>query len=287
MQTGKPNNRLTGIKSMKREGKKVHTTGRIIGKKEIATDLFEITAECPEIARAAAPGQFLTVRAEGTAREETSPLLRRPFSVAGVRGDSLILIVKSVGPATRLICGSKRGDALSLLGPLGRGFPPPEKGARYLLAAGGFGIAPLLFFATRARAAEGKILYGANSAAELPRAIEKRLPKSWKILYATMDGSLGKKGVVTGLMSAELKKDKGWDAIYACGPAPMMKATAAIAAKRRLPCLVSMEAHMACGLGACMGCPVPVTGNGKPAYQTACSDGPVFDSADIRWEEIR
>ncbi|MFH1538304.1 MAG: dihydroorotate dehydrogenase electron transfer subunit [bacterium] len=266
---------------MKNAGKKFHTTGRVLRNREIAADLFEISIECPEIARAAAPGQFVNARAW----EETSPLLRRPFSIARAGGDAIILIVKKVGPATEIICGRKKGEAVSLLGPLGRGFPPPEKGGRYLLVAGGFGIAPLLFFATRARAAGGVILFGANSKGHLPASIEKHLPKNWKMLYATIDGSRGKKGLVTGLLTAELKKSKKWNAIYACGPVPMMKAAAAIAAKRSLPCLVSMETHMACGVGACMGCPVPVIESGKPAYKMACADGPVFDADEIRWEE--
>lgn len=264
---------------MKTVGKKTAATGTVRACREIAENLFEILIRCPEIARAAAPGQFVSV----LAWEGVTPFLRRPFSVARAAGGDITLIVKAVGPGSSALIARKKGETVGVIGPLGNGFPQIPEGERLILAAGGFGIAPLLHYATKNQHAAGVLLYGARAAADIPFSLEKLIPKKISARYSTIDGSRGEKGLITKILEPELRAG---GTVLACGPPPMMKAAAALAKKHGVTCYVSMETVMACGFGACVGCAVPTGGRSAPKYSLACGDGPVFNAADIRWEEI-
>ncbi len=230
------------------------------------------------------PGQFVMLRVS----KGLDPLLRRPFGIydvldaekkgQGLSGEGIEILYRVKGRGTAIMSGWSEGDEVDLLGPLGRGFPGPEKEARAVMVAGGVGIAPLYLLARTVD--KGVFLFGARSRDEASLAADlNKLSIESKV--ATEDGSTGVKGLVTDLLEEEL--EEGGAVVYACGPTGMLKAVAAIAERRRVRCFVSLEKHMACGMGACLGCAVKDMEK-ETHYRMVCSDGPVFDSKSIDWE---
>ncbi len=222
------------------------------------------------------------VRVTGTG----DPLLARPFGISTVLSRTAIEIVyRVVGRGTRLLTGVRKGQSLTILGPLGNGFPLPGKGIVPILVGGGSGFPPLHFFAQRT-GKNAHFFIGARNRECLPPA---GMLKSFRevvqqVHIATDDGSAGVKGMSTNILSTFLSRleKRSRLAIYACGPHAMLAAVARIAAEHLIPCQVSLEERMACGLGACMGCSIPQNAGG---YKRACKDGPVFDANDIDWSE--
>ena len=245
--------------------------------------IFRLRLEAPEIAAAARPGQFV-MAACGVERD---PLLRRPFSVHDVTEDGgLDLLIREVGRGTALLAALRAGERVSVLGPLGRGFslPGESEQGEIALVGGGIGTAPLLFLARRllerGRAAEGvHVLVGAAHAAEARILREDFLELGCPVHISTDDGSLGHHGFVTELLPL---LPAGINRICACGPRPMMAAAARFAEARGIACEVSLETRMACGLGACLGCAVPVPGEPN-RYRHVCKDGPVFNAREVDW----
>ena len=225
------------------------------------------------------PGQFVMLRVS----DGLDPLLRRPFGIYKVMAADagVELLYQVVGKGTRILSMKRPGESLGLLGPLGNGFPVPATGAKVVMVAGGMGIVPLYPFARDMKG--GVLLYGTRGSIEASVAGDfKQL--DCKVKHATEDGSIGVKGYVTALLKAELTTDA---VVYACGPAPMLKAVAAMAASAGVRCYVSLERSMACGIGVCLGCAVkgrPHADAGNKLYKMVCSDGPVFDGDDIDWE---
>ncbi len=214
------------------------------------------------------------------------PLLARPFGISAVMSRSSIEIVyRVVGKGTMRLTTSKAGQTLSLLGPLGKGFPLPDKKTMPVLIAGGSGFPPLYFLAQRA-GSRAHLFLGARNKACLPPASIVRSFKECadKVHIATDDGSAGVQGTSTDILNTFLTKieQKSHIILYACGPHAMLAAASRIAAEHAIPCYVSMEERMACGLGACMGCSIPMKAGG---YKRACKEGPVFDSREIDWSE--
>jgi dihydroorotate dehydrogenase electron transfer subunit len=240
------------------------------------------------------PGQFyMLAGAEHWGGEaDERPFLPRAFSVLRRHEDgTLDFLVEDVGPGTARLCELRPGDGLWILGPLGRGFAPPREGRRPILAGGGVGIAPLAIWsdrlaaggaaasgATRTGAAESG---GTDGAAvvllgfrDAPHAEGAELIPGARV--ATDDGSVGQRGVVTDLLSAELAVDPRAE-VYACGPPPMLEAVRALCAEFDVPAQLALESGMACGFGACFGCVVPT----RDGYVRLCVDGPVLDAADL------
>ena len=243
---------------------------------------FRIVLKVPGLAAQAKPGHFVMLRVS----ENRDPLLARPFGIASVKAkQSIELYYRVVGRGTTLLTTVEQGAALDLLGPIGKGFPVPETGTTPVFVAGGSGFPPLLFFAAALRG-QGHLFIGARDKECLPpqRAIKSCRELSAKVHVATDDGSAGKKGFVTDLLTSFLDAQKGRArfTIYAVGPRAMMAAVNTIAAERGIPCFVSMEERMACGLGVCMGCSVPMKAGG---YKRVCKEGPVFAGRDIDWSE--
>jgi dihydroorotate dehydrogenase electron transfer subunit len=218
-------------------------------------------------------GQFYMLRAAERwgGGDAERPFLPRAFSVlrAPAVGDELQFLIEDVGPGTHRLCELGPGDALSLLGPLGVGFTPPQDGRRAVLAGGGVGIAPLAALQDQL-GPDVTVLLGfrdgvhAAGAALLPGA-----------RVATDDGSVGHHGLVTALLAAEVGADPHVQ-VYACGPPPMLEAVRALGAEATppIPAQLALESGMACGYGACFGC-VVATHDG---YVRLCVDGPVLDA---------
>ena len=220
-------------------------------------------------------GQFLHV-ACGHSR-----LLRRPISVACVLADepenTAALIFEVKGEGTRWLANRKVGDQVDVLGPLGNGFSV-EEGGRYLLVGGGIGTPPLLGYAEAFRENAVAVL-GFRSADRV--ILEDRYREACKEVYlCTDDGSAGRHGFVDAQVRDILEKDKGFTAILACGPRPMLKSVAKVAAEYGVPCQVSMEERMACGVGACLGCAIQMADG---TMKHVCKDGPVFDAREVDW----
>ena len=240
---------------------------------------YRIRVHAPEIAKLARPGQFCMIRPEFSG----DSLLRRPFSIASVRdGEILEFAYTTIGVGTRLIAQSKPGDHLLCLGPLGNSFPIVE-GSRALVVGGGIGIAPFPFFnrILNAHKVFPATYYGARSSDELIYIEElNQLSNSLKI--ATDDGTAGHHGFVTQLLEKDLEESPGDSVIYACGPHPMMRVVKSIAERYGVPAYLSMEETMGCGLGICVGCPIPgVTPDGQSTYYLCCKDGPIFPSTVV------
>ncbi len=205
------------------------------------------------------------------------PLLRRPLSVHRTLRNAIDLLYEVVGIGTEALARRKAGELLDVIGPLGNGFDL-GKARRAVLVAGGMGVAPLVALAEALAKKRAKIdvIIGARTKSHIFCESEfKSLGCDVKV--ATEDGSKGTRGLATKLLSTMSHEEM---AIYACGPNAMLKEVARIAKARRLPCQVSLEEYMACGIGVCLGCPVKVKTGG---YKMVCKDGPVFDTKEILW----
>jgi dihydroorotate dehydrogenase electron transfer subunit len=200
-------------------------------------------------------------------------------------GCDVEVLYKIVGRGTALLAAARPLDVVAVVGPLGRGFALPPPGTRALLVGGGTGVASLYELAARASVrADVRVLLGARSGRELALSRDfAALPLRLRV--ATEDGSRGHTGLVTELLAEELAI--GDPAIvYACGPTPMMRRAAAMAAEAGQPCCVSLESPMGCGFGVCLGCAAPLVSASERRFGLVCRDGPVFDAADLDWEQL-
>lgn len=240
----------------------------------ISTDYFVLYLKCPVILPAIFPGQF----AEVLVSNSTTTYLRRPFSIYDTHPETneLSLLIKKVGDGTIALSKLKKDDTLNLVYPLGNTFSMPS-GEKALLVGGGVGIAPMLLLAKvlKEKGFKPDVLIGGRTVNDILEP-EKYTPYG-EVFITTDDGSAGEKGMVTQ-HSVFLEKIKEYSAIYACGPDPMMKAVARVAATNNIPCEISLENTMACGIGACLCCVVETVDGNK----TTCIDGPVFDTRKLK-----
>lgn len=255
---------------------------RIIENRRLAPRYFRMRLSCPEVARLAQPGQFVMLKVSATG----APLLRRPLGVHRVQAGAFELLYETVGPGTRLLSRMRPGEPVDVLGPLGNGFDlaAMRQAGKRVLVAGGMGVAPLLFLAEslsaekrRGTRGEDLILIGAKTATGVLCLKEFRAA-GFRVQVATDDGSRGKKGYVSSLLPEALTASAH---VCACGPRPMLREVSRIVSLRGVRAQVSLEEHMACGIGACLGCAVRTTAG----YARVCKDGPVFDAGSIVWEK--
>lgn len=267
-------------------GKKIlQVKSKIISLSKISLEYFKITLGPSEIASLALPGQFLEIKVS----EGIDPLLRRPFSVHRANNSNIEILYEVVGRGSSLLSQKKPGDYLDIIGPLGRGFTfqtPNTEHRTPILISGGMGVAPLLFLAeslarSKRPGAHGKILVLIGAKTKSHILCEKEFKKlGCDVKIATDDGSAGLKGRVTDLLKILLSTiDYRLSTIFSCGPKPMLKELTRITGQYSIPAQVSLEAHMACGIGACLGCVI----NTKAGYKRVCKDGPVFLGDEIIW----
>jgi dihydroorotate dehydrogenase electron transfer subunit len=254
-------------------------TAPIVDRRDLAADYFLLTVDCPPIAAAAQPGQFANLLVAGR-----DLCLRRPISFYGVDGGRVSMMIGVHGAGTAWLRERAVGEPLDLLGPLGgRGLSLTPGARRVALIGGGVGIPPLHFLATR-RPADGPEMLafvGARSAERL-LGLEAFTALGVRTIASTDDGSAGFHGTAVAAL-AEVLATESIDQILACGPTPMMRAAAELAAARGIACQVCLEARMACGVGACLSCVVETTTDGWRRYQRVCTEGPVFDGDQILW----
>jgi len=240
---------------------------------------FRLTLDCPQIADCAQAGQFVMMRT-GVGHD---PLLRRPFSIHQVDTDgSLQIYFKVVGRGTDVLAQCKPGETISVFGPLGRGYRLDVMSPT-IIVGGGLGIAPLLFLVKencrlKKDCSNDLIILGARQKIEIEPLLDDFNQFGLNILTATDDGSLGHQGFVIEVLES-IKLPVGCT-VYSCGPEPMMAAVGAYCKSMGVPCQVSVESVMACGMGACLGCSRPAKdGN----YTHVCLNGPVYDAEDLLW----
>jgi len=251
----------------------------LLDKSEIARGWHLFELEAPLLA-CAEPGQFVHLRTGCS----SDPLLRRPISIhyADAAAGRIRLLVQVSGRGTALLARSSPGEELDLLGPFGRGFPFLDEAAPALFVAGGIGMAPL-FFAAAQRQRAGlpfEFILGGRSSAFLPPE-EYFLDHGFAPLTATEDGSRGLRGLATALLEKRLAEANRQGRIHACGPMPMLTRVVELARAAGVPLHLSLESRMACGVGACLGCAVPVKVQGNIEYRRVCRDGPVFDGEAV------
>ncbi|MCX7781384.1 MAG: dihydroorotate dehydrogenase electron transfer subunit [Negativicutes bacterium] len=226
----------------------------------------------PEIAAQALPGQFVHIKVAAGIQ----PLLRRPFSIADIHAEqgTLTVIYRIVGEGTALMSSFSPGDTIDVMGPLGQGFR--LMGERPLLVGGGMGIAPLLLLAKALCPRPVYVLMGGRTQEEMfwPPLFQNVCES---IHIATDDGSLGRCGTALDMLPEVLEQNK-IDVVYTCGPRVMMEGVAKAAAEMGIPCQVSLEEHMACGVGACLSCTCAASDGTR---RKICSDGPVFWAEEV------
>jgi dihydroorotate dehydrogenase electron transfer subunit len=275
-------------------------SGRIIENLQIAKDHFVMSLLLTSTCDSALPGQFIMIRKQGV----KDPLLSRPLSLYGVyqtdAGSVLEFLYRVVGKGTLALSRLTAGDTVDILGPLGKPFVVLPDRPHVILLAGGIGAAPLSYFleylaktpdqnvsSRQEIPSFRKITFylGATTASSLV-GLKKIECFCSDVRISTDDGTAGFAGTITKLLGNDLEKIDHRDlCIYSCGPAPMIRGLSQLLQPYSIPCQVSMEERMACGIGACLGCSIkvrePSTGW---AYCQVCMDGPVFDIKDLLWD---
>ncbi|MBA2554488.1 MAG: dihydroorotate dehydrogenase electron transfer subunit [Geodermatophilaceae bacterium] len=247
---------------------------------------FLITLDAPAIAAAVEPGQFVAVAVGGP---DTAMLLRRSFALytADPSTGRIQIVVAEHGRGTAWLVRVGAGTPLDVVGPLGRPFTLPAEPGTAVLVAGGYGSAPMFDLARRLRAAGSAvhIVVGAGSADRL-FGIDEARDVADSVAVTTDDGSAGVRGLVTDAVPA-LLGSPGATSVYACGPMAMLRAVGEMAAVYDVPCQVAVEESMACGIGVCMTCVLPVVGvDGRSRMVRSCVEGPVFDAERVRWKDV-
>ena len=266
----------------------------ILHNREIAPGYFRMAILAPGYPQQALPGQFIMLRVQANSQ----PLLRRPFGIfktgtlpaecSGMPEREFVeLVYKVVGIGTQLMSTLQRGDEVELLGPLGQGFTLDKTATEHLLVGGGIGLVPLFMLAETLcrRGDRVRLLVGGRSRDDILAITEfERL--GVETYVATDDGSLGEEGLVTAVLERKLNKYPQ-AAVYACGPTLMLNAVRSICHRQQVALQVSLEALMACGVGACLGCVVPGHQHSEddPDYLCTCRQGPVFDADELKWPE--
>ncbi|MCF7956809.1 MAG: dihydroorotate dehydrogenase electron transfer subunit [Phycisphaerae bacterium] len=301
---------------MKNKLKRGQYVGRIGGQRSFGVGhrvmTIEFEGEAGSVLGGAVPGQFVQVACRDMDISRVGdPLLRRPFSIAGVRVEPgnfgevtcLDLVYRVVGPGTRWLERRRVGDLVDVIGPLGNGFTLPEDGKAILLG-GGIGFPPMFFLADElSRRGVQKVAFaGTRTVSHIEGSLKPAAIDSADVLEPTMaleefvrsqtacvittdDGSCGYGGSIVAALGEFLVRNPDWgDAVlYACGPDGMLKALAGFAAEKGMACQVCMEAYMACGIGVCQSCVVTVKEGTAQKYKMVCANGPVFDAARVVW----
>jgi len=267
----------------------IDVAAEVVANRRLSDDYNVLALAAPAIARDAAPGQFVMVKAGAG----FDPMLRRPFSVfeivrdAGGAPTALTILSKRIGPSTRLIYDARPGDRMACLGPLGRPFSAVDPGSEAWMIAGGVGLAP---FATLAETLRGRgvrctLLYGARRAAEL-FYLDFFRALGVDLVVTTEDGSLGERARIVAPLERMLaaRAPSAPLMLYACGPEGMLAATARTAMKYGRPCQVSVERVMGCGLGGCYSCVVPMRSGAAGFHHVrSCIAGPVLAADQVIW----
>lgn len=247
------------------------TDVQVISNKQISIGTYLLEVESEKLSKLVLPGQFFNIQVSNS----SYPLLRRPFSISNVLGNSLFFMYKIVGEGTEIMSLKKKGDTLNILGPLGNSFSYHDSFDEILIIGGGIGIAPFPYLIQKFKSDQKySVLFGVRNKDEVH---DYGLQN---IHYSSDDGSIGLKGNAIDLL--KIKSDlnsKNKVKIYSCGPNAMFRSLKEYLSNTQIECEISMESAMACGFGICQGCPIDHTNDEK--YKLICKDGPIFNIRDV------
>jgi len=259
-------------------------TVQIVSNARDTDSYFLLVLRAPKIVPLIQPGEFAHVRVLPL----KEALLRRPFSIFQVEGDTFSILYKTIGQGSQTLSRMQPGEELSVIAPLGHGFTVPKAGGETpLLVAGGYGMAAMHLLAQRSPQ-KGIVFVGGRKRVDILCEKEFRA-LGWDVRPTTEDGSYGEKGLVTKPLIQQLHTPHSTlhtPKLYACGPTGMLRAVAKIAADFHVPAELSMDEHMCCGVGVCLTCVIPVKTESGWEFQRTCTEGPVFDARDVIWEEM-
>jgi len=242
----------------------------------VGKEIYVIGIHSPEISSSAQPGQFINIKVS----ECYPPLLRRPFSVYHISGSEVKIIFNVVGSGTRILANKRVGETLDVMGPLGRPYKVEDDYETAILVGGGLGVAPLPMVTAAIRSEKNiQTFLGSRAGSQIVRTHLEN------VQVATDDGSEGFCGTVIDLLRHHLGKESySKPKIFGCGPIAMLRNLDRMAQELGIPCEVSLESVMGCGIGICQGCPVERI-NTTTKYSLVCKEGPVFHSRTIRLSE--
>ncbi len=218
-------------------------------------------------------GQFLEIRVT----DNIEPLLRRPISIFNIENNIVEFIFQVKGKGTKILSSKEEGDYIDILGPLGKGVFQFEGKKNIAIIGGGIGIFPLYELAKEAKSVTNINMYLGFRSKEFVVLEDEYKKVSDKFIITTDDGTFGEKGFAIDFLKKDIAEGK-IDAIYACGPLPMLKAVQNLAKETNISCQISLEERMGCGIGVCLGCAVKVNAGDQVVYTHVCKAGPVFDA---------
>jgi len=260
--------------------------GRVVAQRLLIPGHYVLTVEAPGISRTGRPGQFVMIDVAATNRIPHplyDPLWRRAFGLYHMYPEQgrFDILYRAGGKGSNLLAMAAPGDQLSILGPLGNGFPLHEARPVVALVGGGTGVPPLVALAgaLAARGIQARAYIGGRTSTQL-FGLDDFAALGIPVTVSTDDGSAGVRGVVTDILRPDAERGVT-GSVYACGPTPMLRAVQGLVRDYGLPCYLSVEAYMACGRGLCLGCAVRLAGDGQPRYAHACTDGPVFRADEV------
>ncbi len=253
----------------------------LVKKEQLKSDIFKFSVKAPSIVKEAKPGNFIEIRVT----DQLDPFLRRPISIYNLDRENGILefIFQVKGKGTELLAKREEGKTIDIVGPIGYGTFKYDNYEKIAIIGGGIGVFPLYELAKCAKVDNKKVTTYLGFRSKDFVVLEEEFAKvSNELVLTTDDGSYAKEGFAINYLEKDIEEGK-IDAIYACGPLPMLKAVQKLAIEKEIPCQISLEEKMACGLGVCLGCAVKTAKSPKdaPEYWHVCKAGPVFNAKDV------
>ncbi len=253
----------------------------LVKKEQLKPDIFKYSVKAPNIVKEAKPGHFIEIRVS----EQTEPFLRRPISIHKLDRENGILefIFQVKGKGTDILAKKEIGSQIDIIGPLGYGTFQFDEYTNLAILGGGIGVFPLYELAKNAKESNKNVnIYLGFRSKDFVVLEEEFKDVSNKLVITTDDGSYAEKGFAINYLEKDIEEGKV-DSIYACGPLPMLKAVQKLALEKDIPCQISLEEKMGCGLGVCLGCAVKTAKSSKeaPEYWHVCKAGPVFNAKDV------
>ena len=253
----------------------------LVDKQQLKSDIFKFSVKAPNIVKNSKPGNFIEIRVS----DQVEPFLRRPISIYNLDRENGILefIFQVKGKGTEILSKVEVGSQIDIVGPLGYGTFQYGDYQNIAIIGGGIGIFPLYELAKSAQSDNKNVnTYIGFRNKDLVKLEDEFNKVSNKLILTTDDGSYSQKGFAINYLEADIDEGKV-DSIYACGPLPMLKAVQKLAIEKNIPCQISLEEKMACGLGVCLGCAVKTakSTSENPEYWHVCKAGPVFNATDV------
>lgn len=259
----------------------VKSFAKLIKKEQLKLDIFKYSVEAPDIVKDAKQGQFIEIKVS----DNVEPFLRRPISIHNMDKENGILefIFQVKGKGTKILSEKVEGDLIDIIGPLGHGTFEYNDFQNIAIIGGGIGVFPLYELAKNAKNDSKNVnIYLGFRNKDFVVLEDEFKELANKLILTTDDGSYAEKGFAIDFLKKDVEDGK-IDCIFACGPLPMLKAVRNYAIEKNIPCQISLEEKMGCGLGVCLGCAVKTAASSseKPEYVHVCKAGPVFEAKDV------